>query len=165
MIRIIVTGLWICLVTALSSYAATLWKTDTAPEAEVDKLFGGLESVKTSMISVPVVSSGAVDGYVLAQFVFTMKSDVLKKMSVKPDVFLLDAAFRTIYSSDAASLRGAKKQDLQALTSAVKTRVNERFGQQFVEDVLIERFAFVPKSETRSGAELMKQAPDFTPPR
>lgn len=163
MIRLIATGLWICLVTVLSSYAATLWKTETRPEAEVDKLFGGLELVKTSMISVPIVSSNAVDGYVLAQFTFTMKSDVLKKMSVKPDVFLLDAAFRTIYGSDAAAMRGSKKQDLQAVTAAVKSKVNERFGQQFVEDVLIERFAFVPKSETRNGAELMKNAPEFSP--
>lgn len=163
MIRLIVTGIWICLVTALSSYAATLWKTETQPEEVVDNLFGGLQSVKTSMISVPVVSGGAVDGYVLAQFTFTMKADVLKKMSVKPDVFLLDAAFRTIYGSEAAALRGSKKQDLQTLTSAVKTRVNERFGQQFVEDVLIERFTFIPKSETRNGAELMKMTPDLAP--
>jgi hypothetical protein len=84
-------------------------------------------------------------------------------MSVKPDVFLLDAAFRTIYGSEAAAMRGSKKQDLQALTSAVKGKVNERFGQQFVEDVLIESFNFVPKSETRNGAELMKTAPDLSP--
>jgi flagellar basal body-associated protein FliL len=163
MIRLIATGIWICLVTVISSYAATLWKTQTTPEAGVEKLFGGLDSVKTAMISVPILSGGAVDGYVLAQFTFTMKSDVLKKMSVKPDVFLLDAAFRTIYGSEAAAMRGSKKQDLQALTSAVKGKVNERFGQQFVEDVLIESFNFVPKSETRNGAELMKTAPDLSP--
>jgi hypothetical protein len=41
--------------------------------------------------------------------------------------------------------------------------VNERFGQQFVEDVLIESFNFVPKSETRNGAELMKTKPELAP--
>lgn len=163
MIRLIITGVWICIVTALSAYAATLWRAEPPPEGQVDSLFGGLASVKTNMISVPVISAGAVNGYVLAQFTFTMKSDILKRMSVKPDVFLLDSAFRTIYSSDAAALRGAKKQDLQALTAAIKTRVNDRLGKDLVEDVLIEKFNFIAKNEVRDGASLMKMRPEFAP--
>lgn len=162
MIRLIATGIWICLVTALSTYAATLWHSSASPEAEAGKLLTGLETLQTSMISVPVVANGAVQGYVLAQFTFTMKSDALKKLSVKPDVFIIDAAFRSIYSGEAAALRGAKKQDLQALTAAIKTRVNERFGEAFVEDVLIEKLTFVPKEEVRDGANLMKARPDLS---
>ncbi|MEI9899772.1 MAG: hypothetical protein WDN31_06055 [Hyphomicrobium sp.] len=163
MIRLIVTGIWISLVTALSSYAATLWYASSSPEAEGKKLFSGLESMQTSMVSVPVVSNGAVQGYVLAQFTFTMKSEALGKMSVKPEVFLVDAAFRSIYSGEAAALRGAKKQDLEALTATIKRRVNERFGAALVEDVLIESLTFVPKDEVRDGANLVKKRPpDFT---
>ncbi|KAB2943255.1 MAG: hypothetical protein K8F92_12135 [Hyphomicrobium sp.] len=161
MIRLIATGLWVCLVTALSSYAATLWQTQTPPEAEVDKLFGGLQSIQTDIISVPVAADGAVQGYVLAQFTFTIKSDDLRRMSVKPDVFLMDAAFRAIYGGDAATLRGSKKQDLQALTASIKSRINERFGEELVEDVLIAKFNFVPKNEVRNGANLIKMRPDF----
>jgi hypothetical protein len=160
MIKLIATGVWICLVTIASGYAATLWQTDTAPKEEVDKFFGGLQSVKTSQISVPVISGGKVQGYVLAQFVFTIKADLMKRMSVTPDVYLLDAAFRAIYTVDASLLRGAKKQDLKALTTAIKSRVNERFGQEFVDDVLIERYNFLGKDEVRDGAKLMKMQPD-----
>jgi hypothetical protein len=155
----IVTGLWICLVTALSSYAATFWYKQDANESPGEKLFGGLQSVQTNIISVPVIADGAVQGYVLAQFTFTIKSDVMKRMSVKPDIFLLDAAFRSIYSADAAELRGARKQDLQVMTAAIKSRVNERFGKDLVEDLLIEKFTFVPKDEVREGANLMKNKP------
>ena len=48
-----------------------------APEPEARdrrSSFGGLESVKTRMISVPVVADGAIHGYVMAQFVFTVDS-------------------------------------------------------------------------------------------
>lgn len=161
MIKLIATGVWICLVTMVSSYAATLWQTETAPEAEVDRLFGGLESVKTSLISVPVISSGAIQGYVMAQFSFTMKADLLQRMSVKPDVFLLDSAFRTIYGTDAVLLRGAQKQDLQVLTNEIKSNVNERFGKAFVHDVLIERYNFLPKDEVRDGAKKKDAEPGF----
>jgi hypothetical protein len=161
MIRLIATGIWICVVTVLASYAATLWHAPPAKEDGATKLFGGLESMETGVISVPVISNGSVQGYVLAQFTFTMKSEALGRMSVKPDVYLQDAAFRAIYSGEAAALRGAKKQDLEALTATIKRRVNERFGDQFVEDVLIERLTFVPKEEVRDGASLVKMRPDF----
>ncbi len=161
MIKLIATGVWVCLVTMGSSYAAILWKSQTQPKEEVEKFFGGLSSVKTSLISVPVIESGAVQGYILAQFTFTMQADLLRRMSVKPDVYLLDAAFRAIYSGNASDLRGAKKQDLEALTSAIKSTVNERFGEVFVNDVLIEKYTFLPKDETRGGANLMKIDPKF----
>jgi hypothetical protein len=161
MIRLIATGLWICLVTALSSYAASMWHTQTTPGEEVDKLFGGLQSMQTSMISVPVVAEGTVHGYVVAQFTFTMKSDVVRRMSVKPDVFLLDAAFRSIYDADPTALRGARKQDLQELTAAIKERANGRFGEGLIEDVLIANYSYVPKGEARNGANLVKMRPDF----
>jgi hypothetical protein len=161
MIKLIATGVWICLVTIASSYAATLWRTETAPNEEVDKLFGGLESVKTSLISVPVIASGTIQGYVLAQFVFTIKASLLKRMSVKPDVYLLDSAFRAIYTQNPSVLRGAKKQDLQALTTTIKSRVNKRLGNEFVDDVLIERYNYLRKDEVRDGAKLMKKPPDL----
>ncbi len=162
MIRLVVTGVWICLVTALSSYAATLWRSHSTPGTEAHKLLTGLETMQTGMLSVPVVAEGAIQGYVLAQFNFAVESEVLKRMSVTPDVFLADAAFRSIYAADAEAMRGAKKQDLAALTTAIAGQVNQRFGDGFVKDVLIEKFAFVPKSEIRDGANLMKGQPNFS---
>ena len=163
MIKLIATGVWVCLVTMGSIYAAVLWKTQTPPEEEVDKFFGALDSVQTSLISVPVIERGSVQGYVLAQFTFTMKADLLRRMSVKPHVYLLDAAFRAIYSSNVSDLRGAKKQDLQGLTTAIKSKVNERFGEVFIDDVLIERYNFLTKDEVRNGAKMMKMQPEFAP--
>jgi flagellar basal body-associated protein FliL len=156
MIKLIATGVWICLVTVAASYAAIFWHSQTTPEAEAEKFFGGLQSVKTNLISVPVIAGGGVQGYVLAQFTFTMKAQLLRAMSVKPDVYLLDAAFRAIYEADAAQLRGAKKQDLEALTKSIKSQVNNRFGQPFVDDVLIEKYTFLSKDEVRGGANLVK---------
>lgn len=163
MIRLIVLGVWVCLITMASSFAATMWKAKATAEAPVEKLFGGLQSVKTSLVSVPIVSEGGIQGYVISQFTFTIKADLLRRMSVKPDVYLLDSAFRTIYGADPAAVRGAKKQDLQALTAAIKASVNERLGSDFVEDVLIERYSYVPKDEVRNGAKLTRLQPDAAP--
>lgn len=157
MIKLAITGIWICLVTIASMYAAaSIWQTPANPEAEGDRYFGGLEALKTNLISVPVIADGSVKGYVLAQFTFTMKSNVLNRMTVKPDVYLLDSAFRSIYGGNARQLTGAKKQDLEALTAQIKDHVNARFGQAFVDEVLIEKYTFLPKDEVRGGANLVK---------
>ncbi len=156
MIRLIATGVWICLVTIASSYTASVLYGPSTAEAEADKFFGGLESVTTSQMSVPVIADGSVQGYVLAQFSFTIKADLLRRMSVKPDIFLLDAAFRSIYGGDASTLRNAEKQDLQALTAKIKDQVNVRFDEPFVDEVLVEKYTFLAKDEVRDGAKLIK---------
>ena len=55
------------------------------------------EDVKTNIISVPIVTAGSIRGYLIAQFVYTADGDLLRKLSVPPELFLTDEAFRTIY--------------------------------------------------------------------
>ena len=57
------------------------------------------------MISVPVIRSGAIQGYVMAQFSFTANAKTLKRLSVKADVVVLDEAFKAIYSEEALDFR------------------------------------------------------------
>ena len=151
MIKLILSGLWVCLVTLLSTYAVVAWQTARAPEAEPQKLFGGLESVKTRMISVPVVADGAIHGYVMAQFVFTVDANVMKRLSVKPDVFLLDEAFRTIYAGESVDFRQFKKQDLPGLSKQIGDNVNKRLGTRLVDDVLVQELNYIAKDHVRGG--------------
>ena len=62
-----------------------------------DEFFGGLDYVKTNIMSVPIISDGAIQGYLIAQFVFTADGKVLRQLSVPPELFLTDEAFRTIF--------------------------------------------------------------------
>jgi hypothetical protein len=151
MIKLILSGLWVCLVTLLSTYAVVSWQTARPPEAEPQKLFGGLESVKTRMISVPVVADGAIHGYVMAQFVFTVDANVMKRLSVKPDVFLLDEAFRTIYAGESVDFRQFKKQDLPGLSKQIGDNVNKRLGTRLVDDVLVQELNYIAKDHVRGG--------------
>src|SRR6185295_7617270 len=147
MIKTILAGLWACLVTLAASYAAVSWHGggQTAPEAEPDRLYGGLETVRTRMISVPVIRSGAIQGYVMAQFSFTADAAILKRLSVKADVVLLDEAFRAIYSEDELDLRNMKKQDLAVLAKRIVEGSNKRFGTHIVEDVFVQELGYVTK--------------------
>jgi hypothetical protein len=150
-IKLILSGLWVCLVTLASTYAAVSWHTSKAPKAEGQKQLGGLDSVKTRMISVPIVADGTIQGYVMAQFVFTADATVMKRLSVKPDVFLLDEAFKVIYGGQTVDFRHFKKQDLPALSRQIAENVNKRLGVALIDDVLVQELNYVPKENVRGG--------------
>lgn len=153
MIKLIFVGLWACAVTLGSSWAVNAWKSGKAAEAaqEADKHAAGLEQVRTKMISVPIIAEGAIQGYVVAQFAFSIDSKLLKTLSIKPDAIIMDEAFKTIYAGETIDFQNLKKQDLPALLKTISENTNRRFKAQLVQDVLIQELNYVPKAEARMG--------------
>lgn len=151
MIKLILCGVWACAVTLVSCYAAVSWHSRVpAPEHAA---LAGVETVRTRMISVPVVADGAIHGYVMAQFTFTVDSKIMKHLSVKPDLFLLDEAFKTIYAGETVDFRQFKKQDLPSLSKQIGEGVNQRLGVALVNDVLIQELNYIAKEHVRGGAK------------
>jgi hypothetical protein len=147
MIKIVALGLWVCAVTLGAAYAAMTWQTDDSPQREAPV---ALEQVTTKMISVPVIGDGAVQGYVLAQFVFTMEAEKLKQLATKPDLFLVDEAYKVIYAGEAVDFRHLRRTDVAALAKIIKENVNKRFGQNLVQEVLVQELNFLPKEQIRA---------------
>lgn len=154
MIKTILVGTWACAVTLAASYGAISWQSAaTTVEAEPERLQGGLETVRTRMISVPVIRSGAIQGYVMAQFVFSADARTLKKLSVKADVVVLDEAFKAVYSEDTLDFRNLNRQDLPALAKRIVEGSNRRFGARILEDVFIQELNYVTKDGVRTGTK------------
>jgi hypothetical protein len=175
MIKLILTGLWVCLVTLGSTFAIVSWPASTAgpqppaapapapasPQAHAAPtpahgppsapLAAGMEMVKTRMISVPIVTDNAVQGYVMAQFAFVADSKTLKHLAIKPDVFLVDEAHKAIFSGGSIDFRQFTKQDLRGLTKEIAGAVNKRLGTRLIEDVLVQELNFIPKDQVRAG--------------
>ncbi|MGO4707454.1 hypothetical protein AB4072_16955 [Microvirga sp. 2MCAF38] len=149
MTRILVTGFWICAITLMSSYAAVYWGVGIK-KTESEQYLEGLEYKKIRPINVPMIADGAVQGYVIANFVFTADARTLRTLSVPPDAFVIDEAFRQIYSDDKLDFRKLTKYDVSNLLTTIKARVNERLGADIVRDILVESFNFVNKSDIRS---------------
>jgi hypothetical protein len=167
MIKLMLAGLWVCLVTLGSTYAVVAWHAAPTPptpvavaqpaahaEPETATVFSGMETLRTKMISVPVVADNAVQGYVMAQFAFTVDSKIMKRLVIKPDVFLVDEAFKAIFGSGTIDFRQFKKQDLPALTKQIAGNVNKRLGVRLIDDVLVQELNYLPKDQVRGGRKL-----------
>lgn len=156
MIKLILVGLWACAITLSSCWAVASW-TAASKGAEADHGHGAeksgsmLEHVRTKMISVPIIAEGAIQGYVIAQFIFSIDAKQLKQLSIRPEAILLDEAFKVIYAGEAIDFRNIKKQDLPAMLKSINEGVNKRFGSQIVESVLIQELNYISKAEARLG--------------
>ncbi|MCL4766654.1 MAG: hypothetical protein KJZ80_10510 [Hyphomicrobiaceae bacterium] len=150
MIRLVAVGLWACAVTVAAGYAALWWQYGRIPGIESTHLPGGLDTLTTRPVSVPIIADGAVQGYVVAQFAFTVEAALVKRLPIEPDLLLVDEAIRTIYAGNGLDFRQMTRQDLPALARTLAENANARLGARLVQEVLIQELNYVPKDQVRS---------------
>ena len=134
MMKTVIAGVWACAVTLGASYAAVSWQassTSAAPEPEPERLYG----------------------YVVAHFSFTADAKMMKRLSVKPEMVVLDEAFKAIYSDEAVDFRQMKKQDLPDLAKRIAEGANKRYGTHVVDDAFLQEFNYISKDGTRAGGK------------
>ncbi|RDJ27424.1 hypothetical protein DWF00_10730 [Bosea caraganae] len=147
--RLLLLGIWVCGVTLASSHVAVLWRAGTAPTVE-QPFLEGLDYEETSPVSVPILANGVVQGYVVAQFVFTADAHTLRQVTVRPHAYINDEAIRAIYSNAKVDFSKLERVDIDALLKSVKSNVNARFGGDLIKDVLVKDFNYIRKDQLRS---------------
>lgn len=152
MIKLVLAGVWVCAVTLAASYFTLSWATQPAAKPANVSTFGGLDYVKPASISVPIIKNGAVEGYAIAQFVFSAPADMLTTVEVPAKVIFVDEAFKAIYASTSFNFLNNSKRDLEALTKSIAENVNKRVEKKLVLDVLVESLNFVSKEQVRCQA-------------
>ena len=127
MIKLLAGCIWVCLVTAAAGYGAAMWKLHAAAAMAAAPPVEELQYHKTKTLNVPMIANGAVQGYVVVQFGFT-QSDKTASLSMPPDAFLLDEAFRIIYTDPKLDFHHLERYDVGNLTRTLVKRVNARLG-------------------------------------
>jgi hypothetical protein len=135
MIKIIVLGIWVSFIALGSSYFSA-------------NFMGQKSSEK---ISVPVIRSGKVQGYVVAQFTFVVDTSEVSKLSYEPNPFLFDAAFRCLYENQTTDFSSLQQQDLTELAKQVMERANKKLGIPVTKDVLLTEINYVSRDEVRTN--------------
>lgn len=144
--KTLVTGIWGVVVALGTTYfVASL--DGTTPGAAKGSAPVALQTEKTRVINVPMIANGAIRGYIVAQFAYTVDPKQAKTLSVSPDVFLLDEAFRKIYTDDRLDFLHLEKYDIGALTAHLAKATNKRLGIDLVHDVLVQDFTYISKEE------------------
>lgn len=138
-------GLWVALVALGAAYAAALMA--PVPGAAKASAAVVLQAQKTRVISVPMIADGSVQGFVSMQFAYTVDAEVLKTLKVPPEIYLLDEAFRAVYTDDTLDFRHLEKYDIKKLTGHLIEATNTHLGVPLVKEILIDNFTYVDKDQ------------------
>ena len=160
MIKFVAAALWICAVTIGAVFYAF---NTTQPDAEAKQpaaLLGGLDYVKTDIISVPLLRNGAVQGYFLTRLVYTVEPEKRAKLSVPAQSLIVDEVYSYIYGSPELDFSKHETLDVDALRNGIKDSINARVGDTLVHEVLVEQIDYLSKEQIRNGST--RREPDVS---
>ncbi|HEU4987576.1 MAG TPA: hypothetical protein VFT89_10980 [Rhizobiaceae bacterium] len=152
MIKFVFAAIWICAVTigaVFYSFQTTQAKQNETPPAP---FFGGLDFVRTDIITVPVVKDSGVRGYFLARLVYTVEPEKLKSLSMPAEVLFVDQVYDHLYANPQIDWTDRKSVDLDAFKTSLRDSINERVGDKLIHEVMIEQVDFLSKAEIRDNA-------------
>jgi len=151
-IKFIAAALWICAVTL----GAVFYSFQAAGERGVGEtpkpMLGGLDYVKTDMISVPLLRNGTIDGYFLTKLVYTVEPAEIKKLSIPAQALMTDQVYSYLYANPQIDFTKKESIDLDAFRKSIRDTINTRVGVELVHEVLIDQINFLSKDEIRDNA-------------
>ena len=141
-------GVWAIVVALIAGYMAATWNTGATVEAvRAESKPSGLEYRHPDAITVPMISGGELRGYVVAKVVFTADASALRDSPIDPQPFVIDEAFRHIYTEGKVEFDHLAKYNLDKITGDIKDAVNKRLGTDLIKDVLIEELNYVDRAQ------------------
>ena len=155
MLRMALVGIWATFIT-IASMVATSALRARAPTSEAPQPEHRAEMRKTREISVPKISNGAIDGYIVTQLMYAVAPNDASAPTLEPDAFVVDEAFRMIYEDDSLNFKTAKKIDLKAYAETVRKNVNARLNGERVATIAIQEFMYVPSADNRRRRDAVK---------
>jgi flagellar basal body-associated protein FliL len=151
-IKFALAAIWICAATIGSIFFAF---SAARPEPEgatpAPAYFGGLDYVKTDVISIPVVREGGVQGYFIARLVYTVEKEKMARMSVPAQPLLVDELYTYLYANPDIDFTTAKTIDLAGLKAGIRDAINAKLGETVIHEVLVEQVDYLSKADIRDN--------------
>jgi hypothetical protein len=152
MIKFIAAAIWICIATVgavFYSFQAAGARGDGDPPKP---MLGGLDYVKTEIISVPLLRDSRISGYFLTKLVYTVEPAQLKKLSIPAEALITDQVYSYLYANPQIDFTQEATLDLAAFRKNIRDTINARVGAELVHEVLIDQVDFLSKDEIRDNA-------------
>ncbi len=155
MVKLVVAGLWVCIVTLGAVFFSVRLATApvVAPEADAK---APTELVRGESITVPMISEGGVKGYFLGRISFMVNKEKLKGIKLPMSELMTDELFTLLVGNKMVDIADMQAFDLVAFRETIKGDINKRLGDDLVEEVLVEQLDYLSKEDVRATAEAPK---------
>lgn len=153
MLKLILTGVWVAVVALGAVYGSIQMSKPVDPAAEEAKKKAVQELVHGEMVTFPVISNGAVEGYFLTKTSYIVDKTKMAEVTLPVPAILTDELYTALVGDKVIRLPENKDLDLKAFKAKIKTAVNARLGTDAVVDVIIEQVDYLSKEEIRKSQE------------
>ncbi|MDM9626424.1 hypothetical protein QTL95_10985 [Rhizobium sp. S152] len=151
MIKLVITGVWVCAITLASVYFSVHMATAPAPAPD-DSKQSQLELVKGETITVPIVKDGAVSGYFITKMSFMMNKDVVKGATLPLTEMTTDELFTLLIGNKMIDIAKVKSFDPGAFRDTIKKNINQHLGGDYIDQVMLEQMDYLSKEEVEANS-------------
>ena len=150
MIKLVLSGIWICALSLASVYFSMQMATGKTAEKAPKPFFGGLDYVRGDLVSIPVISGGTVHGYFLTRLVYTVDPAKLSALSVPPKDLITDELYTLLVGNRLIEFPRMDNFNLDAFREDIKNGLNKRIGAEVFRDVMVDQIDFLSKGDIRN---------------
>ncbi|HEV7433805.1 MAG TPA: hypothetical protein VGO22_02865 [Pseudorhizobium sp.] len=151
MLKLLLTGLWVCLVTLGAVYMSVQWSAPPPPVDEDAARKEALQLVRGESLTIPVISDGMVTGYFLGRFSFMMDKEKIKGVDLPMTEFTTDQLYTLLVGDEMIDLGNPGAFELETFRTRLKDDLNRRLGEGMVAEVLVEQLDFLSKEDIRTN--------------
>lgn len=162
MLKLILTGVWVCAVTLGSVYYSM--QSASAPvvsDAEATRR-ASEQYVPGEMITVPVIKDGAVQGYFLTKLSFSAMKEGINNLRAPLRQMVTDELYDMLVGSRFINVSDTGTFDLSTFKSTVKDGLNKKLGGEVITEVLVEQLEYLTKDDVKrvaNGQNVPRQKP------
>jgi len=153
MIKLLLTGVWVCAVALAAVYFSVQAGTKVESTEPEPAMFGGLQTIRGEVASIPVISSGAVQGYFLTRLSYTLDPVKAEKLTIPVNELITDALYTALVGEPIIDFPDIEKFDLEAFKTHIRDSLNQRVGEELFQDVIVEQIDFLSKEDIRSNVQ------------
>jgi hypothetical protein len=158
MLKLILTGVWVAIVTLGAVYFSIQMSMPPDPNAEDAKKKAIQELVRGEVITFPVIADGRVEGYFLSRTSVIADKTKIGAITLPIPELLTDELFTALVGDKVIRIEDTRNFDLKAFRERIKTALNKRLGEDVVLDVIVEQIDYLGKTDLTNNIE-QKQIP------
>ncbi|MBR0556976.1 hypothetical protein J5J10_14910 [Ciceribacter sp. L1K23] len=153
MVKLLIAGVWVCLVTLGSVYVAVYMATAPVEVSEEEARKAQLQLVRGESVTIPLIADGKVKGYFLGRISFMMDKEKIKDVELPMTEMMTDELFTLLVGNRMVDIANISAFDVEAFRTTVKEDLNKRLGDAMIEEVLVEQLDYLSKEDVRASSE------------
>ncbi len=151
MLKLVITGVWVCIVTLASVYFSI--EMSRAPDKQdpdaVKK--AAQELVRGEVTTFPIISNGKVQGYFLTRISYIADKTKLEEIKLPIPELITDELYTALVGNRVIKIGDSHDFDLDAFRKTVKNSLNARLGTDVILEIVVEQIDYLSKDDIRTN--------------